>query len=97
VLKGSGWALAQTVNAAEEIKRAIKGLHQVATYGNRTVTDEFEPIEVGLEKMTKSRQLPTLEIKLSLRPVDNTDPGYQPPVDQALVKEWSVEQAEAIV
>jgi DNA-binding protein len=97
VLKGSGWALSQTVAAAEDIKRAIKGLHQIATYGTRTVTDEFEPIEAGLEKMSKERQLSTLEIRLSIRPMDNTDPGYQAPLDAALVKEWSVAEAEAIV
>jgi len=96
VLKGSGWAVGPTVEVAEEIKRAIKGLHQITTYGKKAVMDEFEPMEFGLDKITKEKMLPTLEIRLSIRPLDSKDPGYQAPIDPSLVKEMTLAEAEAI-
>ena len=96
VLKASGWAISQAVAAAEEIKRAVGGLHQVVTFGKRIVTDVFEPIESGLDTVTKERTIPSVEIVLATGQVDVKDPGYQTPLPSSLVKEMSVEEAEKL-
>lgn len=86
-LKGSGGAISHTVLVAEQIKRVIHGLHQIATFGRRIIQDEYAPIEIGLDTVLIERKVPTLEILLSLRPMDNTDPGYQAPLPSHLVHE----------
>lgn len=88
LLKGSGWAVSQTVLVAEQIKRAICGLHQITTYGKRTITDTFAPTERGLDAVTIDRKIASLDIRLSLRPLDSKDPGYQPPID-SLAREFN--------
>ena len=96
LLRASGWAIGHAVATAEEIKRAIRGLHQVVVYSKRTVVDEYEPTEAGLSNVTKERTIPALEIRLSIRPVNPSDPGYQAPVPDSQVKEMTVAEAEAI-
>jgi len=81
VLKGRGSAVDKTVLVAETIKRRIRGLHQIVTYGNMTFADTYEPTERGLDTVTIDRKIASLDICLSLRPLDSKDSGYQPPID----------------
>jgi DNA-binding protein len=85
VLKGIGWAVNNTVLVAELIKRAVGGLHQIATYGKIIVTDTYEPTEFGLDTVVIQRSIPNLSICLSLRPLDRSNSGYQPPISSDLV------------
>ena len=51
------------------------------------ITDEFEPIEEGLDPVQSSRFIPSIEVLLSLDELDKTHKGYQPPIADANVDE----------
>lgn len=82
-IKASGNAIGQAIALVEHLKRKYKGLHQLNRCGNTTVSLVFEPIEEGLDQVTEERVVAFLEIKLSFDPLDETDPGYQAPLDEA--------------
>ena len=94
VLKASGMALAHAVAVAEDIRRAVRGIHQVASFTKRQVTDVFEPTKSGLESITRERFIPTIDIILSTRAERTTEPGYQAPLPDSQVKEMPLEEAE---
>merc|ERR1712203_819524 len=87
VIAATGNALTKAVTSAEVIKRRFKGLHQITKLGSQEIVDEYEPLEEGLDKVTETRSMPFLEITLSKEPLDASDKGYQPPLDESLVKE----------
>lgn len=89
VLKGRGFAVNQTVLIAEQIKRVVPRLHQIATYGTIALCETYEPTEYGLDAVSIERKVVSLDICLSLRPLDYTDPGYQAPIDSSLVREYT--------
>merc|ERR1712039_738270 len=91
-ITATGNALTKAVTSAEVIKRRFKGLHQITKIGNQEVVNEYEPLEEGLDKVIDTRNVPFLEIKLSKEPLDTSDKGYQPPIDESLVKEMSAEE-----
>jgi len=91
-LKAIGSALTKAVTSAEVIKRRFKGLHQVTVIGNQEIVDEYEPIEEGLENVTETRQIPSITITLSKEPLDTSAAGYQPPIDESLVKDVEPEE-----
>jgi len=41
-----------------------------------------------LETVFDTRSLPSIEITLSKKALDTSDMGYQPPIDESLVKEY---------
>ncbi|KAL8438441.1 hypothetical protein ACSSS7_000184 [Eimeria intestinalis] len=86
-IKASGNAIGQAIALAEQLKRRYKGLHQLNTCGNTTVSLVYEPIEEGLDQVTEERVVAFLEIKLSFDPLDQNDPGYQAPFDEATFNE----------
>lgn len=94
VLKASGMALAHAVAVAEDIRRSVRGIHQVASFTKRKVTDVFEPTKSGLESITQERFVPTIDIVLSTRAERTSEPGYQAPLPDSQVKEMSLEEAE---
>merc|ERR1712129_248233 len=83
VIAATGNALTKAVTAAEVIK-----------LGSQEVVDEYEPLEEGLDNVTETRNLPFLEITLSKTALDSSDKGYQPPIDESLVKEVTAEEEE---
>ena len=85
VLKGIGLAVGHTVFVAEKIKRVIPGLHQITSYGKMAFADTYEPIEWGLDTVRIDRHIASLDICLSLCPLDSSNPGYQPPLSSDLV------------
>jgi len=87
LLKATGGALTKAVTTAEVIKRRFKGLHQITKIGSIEITDEYMPLEEGLEIVHDKRQVPFIEIKLSKEALDTSDLGYQPPIDESLVKD----------
>mmetsp|Transcript_76853 Transcript_76853/g.212895 ORF Transcript_76853/g.212895 Transcript_76853/m.212895 type:complete len:323 (+) Transcript_76853:76-1044(+) len=91
-ITATGNALTKAVSSAEVIKRRFKGLHQITTLSSLEIVDEYEPIEEGLDPVTEARNLPTMVIKLSKEALDKDDPGYQEPLDEALVEEVDPEE-----
>merc|ERR1712187_153600 len=53
---------------------------------------EYEPLEEGLDKVTDTRNVSGIEIKLSKEALDTSDKGYQAPIDESLVKEYTEEE-----
>merc|ERR1711920_1006317 len=92
VIKASGNALTKAVTAAEVIKRRFKDLHQITALGSVEIVDEYEPLEEGLDKVTDTRTVSTIEITLSKDALDTSNKGYQPPIDESLVKEYDAEE-----
>jgi len=67
VLQAKGSAVCKAITVAEISKRRVHGLHQVT--------------EIGLTEWTDGgQQAPTICITLSAQPLDETLPGYQPPL-----------------
>merc|ERR1711953_1511289 len=87
VILATGNALTKAVTLAEVCKRRFKGLHQITNLGTQEIIDEYEPKEEGLDNVTQTRNIPFIEITLSKESLDTADKGYQPPIDEALVKE----------
>merc|ERR1711981_1254740 len=69
-----------------------KGLHQITSLGSVEIVDEYEPLEEGLDKVTDTRTMSTIEIKLSTEALDTSDKGYQAPLDDSEVKEFDEEE-----
>merc|ERR1719327_365936 len=92
VIKATGGALTKAVTLAEVVKRRFKGLHQITSVGSTEVVDEYEPLEEGLEMVTDTRTVAVLDVTLSKDPLDSSDKGYQPPIDEALVSDFDPEQ-----
>jgi len=86
-LKATGAALATAVTVCEVLKRRFKDLHQITKLGSVEVTDEWEPIEEGLDPITSKRNVSFIEITLSKKELDKSNIGYQEPLDPSLVVE----------
>ena len=75
-----------TFLAAEIIKRRISGLHQNTTISSMDITDTWEPLEEGLNRLETTRHVSVIVITLSTAPLDPEAPGYQAPISEDLVK-----------
>lgn len=91
-IKATGTALPTAVTLVEIIKRRFKGLHQITNLGSTDIVDEYEPLEEGLDKVTDVRQVSFIEITLSKKELDKKNNGYQVPISEDLVKEFSPEE-----
>lgn len=96
-IKATGNAISGAITLAEIVKRRFANLHQLNTIGVTTVSDTFEPLEEGLDEVTRDRDVPFLEITLTMdvNEIDQKSPGYQAPIDQSLVKPMAVEEITA--
>jgi DNA-binding protein len=92
LVTGTGNAVAKAVQLAEVVKRRVKGLHQITNLRMTEIVDEYEPLEEGLDTVTETRSIPCVHIVLSKEKLDETDKGYQPPLDEAEVKEYEDEE-----
>lgn len=92
VIKGVSNAVESAVKLAELIKHRIKGLHQLNKISHITIVDEYEPLEEGLDRLRFTRIVTMLEITLSKSAGDTSDIGYQPPIDESEVQEYSERQ-----
>lgn len=82
-------AVETAVKLAELIKHRIKGLHQINKINHITIVDEYEPLEEGLDHLKFTRIVTMLEIMLSKNELDTSDVGYQAPIDESEVQEYS--------
>jgi DNA-binding protein len=92
IIKGVSNAVESAVKLGELIKHRVKGLHQINKITNITIDDEYEPLEEGLDHLKFTRIVTMLEIKLSKAPLDTKDIGYQAPIDESEVLEYSDRQ-----
>jgi len=88
----TGTALSTAVTITEILKRRFKGLHQITKVGSIEITDEYEPLEEGLDKVTDVRSVSFIEVLLSKNELDKTDKGYQQPIPEDQVHEVSAEE-----
>ncbi|XWS41421.1 hypothetical protein CRYUN_Cryun17cG0080600 [Craigia yunnanensis] len=86
VLKAMGRAINKTVMIAELIKRRIADLHQNTSIGSTDITDIWEPLEEGLLPLETTRHVSMIIITLSMKELDTSSTGYQPPLPADLVK-----------
>jgi hypothetical protein len=62
---------------AELVKHRVKNLHQINKISSKTIVDEYEPLEEGLDQLKFSRDVTMLQITLTKSEnVDKTDVGY---------------------
>merc|ERR1712187_569568 len=94
-ITGTGNAITKAVSLAEVVKRRFKGLHQVTALSTTDIVDEYEPLEEGLDKVTDTRTLSCIEIKLSKDELDTSDKGYQAPLPESEVTDYDPEKAAA--
>merc|ERR1712014_452367 len=94
-ITGTGNAITKAVSLAEVAKRRFKGLHQITSLSTTEIVDEYEPLEEGLDKVTDTRTLSCIEIKLSMEPLDTADKGYQAPIPESEVIDYDPEKAAA--
>ncbi|KAK2656079.1 hypothetical protein Ddye_009131 [Dipteronia dyeriana] len=89
VLKAMGRAINKTVMIAELIKRRIVGLHQNTSIGSTDITDTWEPLEEGLLPLETTRHVSMITITLSMKELNTSSTGYQPPLPADQVKPWN--------
>jgi hypothetical protein len=85
VLKAMGHAISKAVTVAEVLKHRVAGLHQLTQLSSIETVDVFEPLEEGLDRVESKRHIPGICIRLSLDPLDESDPGYQAPLPASQV------------
>jgi len=88
VLKAMGRAINKTVTVAEILKRRIAGLHQTTSIDSTDITDVWEPIEEGLDRVETTRHVSSITITLSTDTLDIKASGYQPPIPEDQVKPY---------
>ncbi|XP_046846934.1 ribonuclease P protein subunit p25-like protein isoform X1 [Xenia sp. Carnegie-2017] len=83
VLIGCGPTVNKTITCAEIIKRQYQTLHQNNKLFYKRMEDVWEPNEsIGLDKLTVTRNVPSMKITLSKAPLESSDPGYQAPLNR---------------
>lgn len=61
-------------------------MHQNTQIGSVDITDTWEPLEEGLNRLETTRHVSVITITLSTVPLDPTTVGYQAPIEDELVK-----------
>jgi len=89
VLKAMGRAINKTVTIAEILKRRVPKLHQITHIESTDITDVYEPLEEGLERVESTRHVSSVTITLSLNQLDTKSCGYQPPIPEDQVKPFT--------
>ncbi|KAF4656773.1 ribonuclease P MRP 25kDa [Perkinsus chesapeaki] len=86
----SGQAIPKAVNVAETLKRRYRGLYQVTELSaielqENPDTEERRPVGKG----TTTRKVSLATITISTKPLDSSKPGYQDPLPDSEVEEYS--------
>merc|ERR1711976_751845 len=77
----TGAAVSNSIKVIEYLKTHIKGLHISYNILSKEFVDEYEPKVEGLDKVTTTRTVSTLEAKLTITKGDELaqEVGYMPP------------------
>lgn len=77
VVSATGNAIPKAVQVVELIKRRFFGIHQENKITHLEVKDVYDPVEEGLDPVTRSRILTMLVVTLSKdKPADEAHYGY---------------------
>lgn len=79
VFTGSGRGVTKTITCVEILKRKVEGLHQVSKLYYKTVNEIWESPQQGAPRVPVQSKVPAICILLSKDPLDEREPGYQPP------------------
>jgi hypothetical protein len=85
ILRANGFAIQKGLGVALLIRRHIKGLYMIIEFGNREITDKYEPLEEGLDNVTVNRSIPFVTVRFSLKQLDKAHPGYSDPLPESEV------------
>jgi hypothetical protein len=58
---------------------------QITDISSVDIVDAYEPLEEGLDRVETTRHVPCVQITLSRDPLDESNAGYQPPLDPSEV------------
>lgn len=76
-MSATGNAIPKAVQVVELIKRRFHGIHQENKITTLEVKDVYDPVEEGLDTVTRSRILTMLVVTLSTeKPADESHYGY---------------------
>jgi len=80
-LNATGAAVSNSIKVIEYLKTHIKGLHISYNILSKEFVDEYEPKVEGLDKVTTTRTVSTLEAKLTIKKGDElkNEVGYMAP------------------
>merc|ERR1711935_385094 len=80
-LNATGAAVSNSIKVIEYLKTHIKGLHISYNILSKEFVDEYEPKVEGLDKVTTTRTVSTLEAKLTIKKGDELakEVGYMAP------------------
>merc|ERR1711985_82796 len=94
-LNATGAAVSNSIKVIEYLKRHIKGLHISYNILSKEFIDEYEPKVEGLDKVTTTRTVSTLEAKLTITKGDELKEkvGYMAPLDKKDVDQASFEDS----
>ncbi|XP_022920871.2 ribonuclease P protein subunit p25-like protein [Onthophagus taurus] len=80
VWTGFGASVGKTITCAEIMKREYKHtLHQITKISFKLIEEYWDPIIPELDQLVVKRQIPMINILLSLDPLDEKELGYQSP------------------
>lgn len=93
-LNATGAAVANSIKVIEYLRHSIEGLHVVYRITNKEFIDEYEPLLEGLDKVTTTRVVSTLEADLTITQSDtiSSSAGYMPPLASSEVDQESFER-----
>ena len=66
IIKGSGPAISKVCQTSEILRQRIKGLHEECKIYSTEITDLYEPLEEGLDKVEVKKSLTVYEVLLTL-------------------------------
>lgn len=91
-ISAMGAAIHNAVNIAEIVKHRVVGLHQTTDISSEVIHDEYEAVDGKKDNLEVERKVSTILITLSLKPLDKSHVGYQPPLPAEEVKEQEERQ-----
>merc|ERR1712159_700212 len=94
-LNATGAAVSNSIKVIEYLKTHIKGLHISYNILSKEFVDEYEPKVEGLDKVTTTRTVSTLEATLTLSKRDElkNNVGYMAPLDAKDVDQEAFEES----
>merc|ERR1712166_240407 len=97
-LNATGAAVSSSIKVIEYLKTHIKGLHISYNILSKEFVDEYEPKVEGLDKVTTTRTVSTLEAKLTIKKGEELakEVGYmlQAPTKMEVTEEVETEEVE---
>jgi len=79
VLKAMGKTISKAVSIAEILKKRFP-LHQITEIGSNEIDETFIPVVEGLEEIKQTKRVSSIQITLSMTPLDSHALGYQAPL-----------------